>query len=85
VNTGDNVQITKLEFRDHQIIVDVNGGGRGKRRWRDHLQIGLGGATVPTVQSTSTQDQGPPGMQPGMAARSFWNSTSRCRTSRPTN
>jgi hypothetical protein len=71
VNTGDNVQITKLEFRDHQIIVDVNGGGRGKRRWRDHLQIGLGGATIPTVQSTSTQDQGPPGMQPGMGSTLF--------------
>ena len=71
VNTGDNVQITKLEFRDHQIIVDVNGGGRGKRHWRDHLQIGLGGASIPTVQSTSTQDQGPPGMQPGMGSTLF--------------
>src|SRR5882762_5834878 len=71
VNTGDNVQITRLEFRDHQIIVDVNGGGRGKRRWRDHLQIGLGGGYPPTVQSTSTQDQGPPGMQPGMGSTIF--------------
>ncbi len=49
VNTGDNVQITRLEFRDHQIIVDVNGGGRGKRHWRDHIQIGMGGG-YPTVQ-----------------------------------
>src|SRR5256886_8020878 len=38
VSTGDNVQITKLEFRDHQIIVDLNGGGRGKRRWRDRSE-----------------------------------------------
>jgi hypothetical protein len=71
VNTGDNVQITKLEFRDHQIVVDLNGGGRGKHRWRDHLQIGLGGATIPTVQSSSTQDSGPPGMQPGMGSTIF--------------
>src|SRR6266404_2929215 len=70
VNTGDSVQITKLEFHDHQIIVDVNGGGRGKKHWRDHLQIGLGGSPVPTVQSTS-QDQGPPGMQPGMGSTIF--------------
>src|SRR5205823_4601061 len=41
VSTGDRVQITKLEFHDHQIIVDLNGGGRGKRHWRDHIQIGL--------------------------------------------
>lgn len=71
VSTGDKVQITRLEFRSHQIVVDLNGGGRGKRHWRDHLQIGLGGAPVPTVQSTSTQDQGPPGMQPGLGSTLF--------------
>src|SRR5204863_6181633 len=70
VNTGDDVQITRLEFRDHQIIVDVNGGGRGKRHWRDHIQIGMGGG-YPTMQPTSTQDQGPPGMQPGMGSTIF--------------
>ena len=76
VNTGDNVQITKLEFRDHQIVVDVNGGGRGKHRWRDHLQVGMvGGAPFPTAQTTSTQETGPPGMQPGMGSTLFleWN------------
>ncbi len=71
VNTGDNVQITKLEFRAHDIIVDVNGGGRGKRHWRDHLQIGLGGPPMPTARSTSSQDQGPPGLQPGMGSTIF--------------
>ncbi len=70
VNTGDNVQITKLEFRDHQIIVDLNGGGRGKHRWRDHLQIGMGGG-YPTMRGTSTQDNGPPGLQPGMGSTLF--------------
>src|SRR6266446_9822583 len=70
VNTGDNVQITKLEFRDHQIIVDLNGGGRGKRRWRDHIQFGMGGG-YPPMQTTSTQDQGPPGIQPGMGSTIF--------------
>lgn len=71
VNTGDNVQITKLEFRDHQIVVDLNGGGRGKRRWRDHLQIGIGGASTPTMRSTTTQETGPPGIQPGMGSTIF--------------
>ena len=70
VNIGDNVQITKLEFRDHQIIVDLNGGGRGKHHWRDHLQIGMGGG-YPTVRGTSTQDNGPPGLQPGMGSTLF--------------
>lgn len=68
VNAGDNVQITKLEFRDHQIIVDVNGGGRGKKHWRDHIQIGLGGGGYPPMQPSSTQETGPPGLQPGMGS-----------------
>ena len=71
VNTGDSVQITKLEFRDRQIIVDVNGGGRGKKHWRDHLQIGMGGTGYPPMQPTSTQDPGPPGLQPGMGSTIF--------------
>jgi hypothetical protein len=68
VNTGDSVQITKLEFREHVIIVDVNGGGRPRKNWRDHIQFGMGG-TVPTSTSTTTptngQDGGPPGFQEG--------------------
>lgn len=75
VSSGDNVQITKLEFRDRQIVVDLNGGGRGKRRWRDHIQIGLGGVPTPQVSSTTSQDQGPPGMQPGMGSTIFLDFT----------
>jgi hypothetical protein len=73
VNTGDNVQITKLDFRDHVIQVDVNGGGRGKKRWRDRIQIGMGGS-IPTARTTTTtpeQENGPPGMQPGMGSTIF--------------
>ena len=71
VNTGDSVQITKLEFRDHQIVVDINGGGRGKRHWRDHIQIGMGGGGYPPMRPTTTQDTGPPGLQPGMGSTIF--------------
>src|SRR5882762_9769294 len=58
VNTGDSVQITKLEFRDRQIVVDVNGGGRGRKHWRDHIQVGFGGGGYPGgMQTASAQDQ----------------------------
>jgi hypothetical protein len=65
VHAGDNAQITKLEFREHTIVVDVNGGGRGKKRFLDRLQIDMGG--MPTMRSTSDvqQQNGPPGVQPG--------------------
>jgi len=65
VHTGDTVQITKLEFRDHTIVVDLNGGGRPKKHWRDRVQVSMGGG-IPTASTTTTQQEnGPPGMQPG--------------------
>jgi hypothetical protein len=64
VHAGEQVQITKLDFRDHTIIVDVNGGGRGKKRLMDRVHIEMGG--VPTMRSsTEAQQTGPPGVQPG--------------------
>jgi hypothetical protein len=69
VNSGDRVQITKLEFQAKQIVVDLNGGGRGKKRLRDRIHFEMGG-NFPTSTSTSTtpQDSGPPGLQPGMGS-----------------
>jgi hypothetical protein len=67
VNNGDKVQITKLDFRDKEIIVDLNGGGRGKKRLRDRLHIEMGG--IPTATTTTEPQQtGPPGLQPGMGS-----------------
>jgi hypothetical protein len=64
IHAGDQVQITKLDFRDHTIIVDVNGGGRGKKRLMDRIHIEMGG--MPTMpSSTEAQQNGPPGLQPG--------------------
>jgi hypothetical protein len=68
VNTGDRVQITKLEFHDKQIVVDLNGGGRGKKRLRDRIHLEMGGIPTATTTSTTQQDQGPPGLQPGMGS-----------------
>jgi len=71
VHAGDNAQITKLEFRDHTIVIDVNGGGRGKKRFLDRLQVDVGG--LPTARTTSDvqQNNGPAGMQPGAGSTLF--------------
>jgi hypothetical protein len=69
VNTGDSVQITGLEFHEHSIIVDINGGGRPKKHWRDRIQVSMGGSSpMPqsNPQQNTQQDGGPPGFQPGM-------------------
>jgi hypothetical protein len=71
VRTGDKVQITRLEFRDHQIVVDLNGGGRGKKRWRDRIHLEVGGIPTTTQTTTTPQEAGPPGMQPGMGSTVF--------------
>jgi hypothetical protein len=67
VNVGDNVQITKLEFHDHTIAVDVNGGGKGKRNWRDHVSMGMGGGfpTGGQTSTTKTDENAAPGVIPG--------------------
>ena len=67
VNSGDKVQITKLDFVGHQIIVDLNGGGRGKKRLRDRIHVEMSG--IPTATTTTEQQEtGPPGLQPGMGS-----------------
>ncbi len=47
-NPGDTVQITRIEFRDREIVLDINGGSKEHKRWRDRVQVSVGGA--PTVR-----------------------------------
>src|SRR5712691_1257481 len=63
INAGDSVQLTRLEIRDKDILIDINGGGRGKRRLRDRIHIDLGG--IPTATTTTTNPNQTPGLQPG--------------------
>src|SRR5258708_8018429 len=44
INPGDKAQITSLQFKDREIIVDINGGGRGKTRLRDRIHLEMGGS-----------------------------------------
>jgi hypothetical protein len=54
INPGDKAQITSLEFKDRQIIVDINGGGRGKKRLRDRIHMEVGGIPTMTEQQPDT-------------------------------
>ena len=74
IKSGDNVQISKLEFQKNQIVVDLNGGGRGKTRLRDRIHLEMSG--MPSGQVTSTNpngdpDAGPAGIQPGKGTTLF--------------
>jgi hypothetical protein len=54
---GITVQITNLTIADDKIIFEINGGGRKKRRYLEHIQIGAGGGTRPIARPTA---QAPP-------------------------
>jgi hypothetical protein len=57
INPGDHAQITNLEFKDKQIIVDINGGGKGRTHLRDHIHLEVGGAIPTMTTSTSGADR----------------------------
>jgi len=59
VNPGDTVQITRVEFREKEIAIDLNGGSAHHFRLRDHLQVGMSAPTVSTVSSQGSQQQVP--------------------------
>lgn len=65
-NPGDPVQITALKFKKSQIEVSINGGGKKKWNWRQHIDIGLIGLPAPTTSTTTTDgSNGPEGVSTG--------------------
>lgn len=60
IHPGDQVQITRVEFREKSIVLDLNGGGNQKWHLRDHLQIGVvGPMPTATVQQVGSSGSGP--------------------------
>lgn len=60
--TGDLVQITKIDIDDDKIVLQINGGYKGGRKWYQGVQIGGGvgggGGTVPISQTNDTNAPG---------------------------
>ncbi len=55
VRPGEIVQITKIDFGKKEIVFDVNGGGKRKRKWYQNLEVGMGGSTRPVNTGQSTE------------------------------
>jgi hypothetical protein len=49
INPGDHAQITNLEFKEKEIVIDINGGGKGKTRLRDRIHLEVGGTPTMTT------------------------------------
>ena len=56
--TGDMVQITKIDIDEDKIILEINGGMKGNKKWYDHIQIGMGTTTAPVSQPDSNAPSG---------------------------
>jgi hypothetical protein len=56
-NPGDTVQVTGIEFREKEIVVQINGGGKSHFNIRDHVQVGVGGQAAPGTGPSQTQQQ----------------------------
>src|SRR6266404_458796 len=55
---GDQVQITKVTIESDKILFDINGGLKGKGKWYDHIQVGMGGNTAPINGNQNTNAPG---------------------------
>ncbi|HXW60957.1 MAG TPA: hypothetical protein VEJ45_00015 [Candidatus Acidoferrales bacterium] len=50
---GDTVQITGLEFRSQEVILQINGGGKKHFNWRQHVQVGVGNVGTPPPETSA--------------------------------
>ena len=59
--TGDSVQVTKIEIESDRIVLQINGGFKGGRKWYDGVQIGMGAGGNPNTVPISNNDSNAPG------------------------
>lgn len=50
---GDLVQVSKVDLDDSRILLEINGGFKGGRKWYDRLEVGMGSRTTPVSRGTA--------------------------------
>lgn len=55
---GDLVQITKVDLDGDRIVLELNGGMKGKRKWYDRIEVGMGNRTSPINSGQNTAAPG---------------------------
>lgn len=58
---GDLVQITKIDFENDKILLQINGGTKQRGNWRDHVQIGMAAPIGGGVSQVDPQRTSAPG------------------------
>jgi hypothetical protein len=44
---GDLIQVTHVGIGKDRIVLELNGGGKARGKWTDHIQVGIGMRTTP--------------------------------------
>jgi hypothetical protein len=52
IKPGMPVEITKITFKSDEIIFEINGGGKRRKKWYQHIEVGMGGVTQPVARDT---------------------------------
>jgi hypothetical protein len=50
IKPGMPVEISKITFKSHEIVFELNGGGRRSSKWWQHIDMGVGMGPVPISQ-----------------------------------
>jgi len=48
---GRVVTITKIDFSNDSIELELDGGGKNKKAWYDHIEVGIGDGSTPIDQN----------------------------------
>ena len=58
VKPGERLMITNIRIKDNHIHLDVNGGSIKKKKWYDHIQLGVGNNTMETPEDPKVNPRG---------------------------
>jgi len=58
IKPGMPVEISKMTFKSKEIVFELNGGGKKKSKWYQHLEVGVGVDTVPISQAPPVMSYG---------------------------
>src|SRR5437870_4856369 len=58
INTGKIVTITDMSFDDNKIELELDGGGKNKKSFIDHVQVGIGYGGGPVREDPTKKAKG---------------------------
>jgi hypothetical protein len=59
IQPGIPVEITKINFKDHEVVFEINNGGKNHKKWYQHIQIGMGAGGMMEPLDQPQQRQNP--------------------------